>query len=176
MTALGGQALSGTFSIDFSSGKIAPVAGNSTVELSCDAALGQEPLLLYLPVPEGDYPEGFRLDLEDARGNKMSRDIGARTCVAGQLRAMPALAWKTAPGIATAADFAAFAAAVNSGASTQQWENADGVVTLLGDIDFSGVTSWTPVGTGVSTWASNTLTVSGNPFTGHFDGAGRAGP
>ena len=172
LTALGGQALSGTFSIDFSSGKIAPVAGNSTVELSCDAALGQEPLLLYLPVPEGDYPEGFRLDLEDADGNRMSRDIGPRTCVAGQLRAMPALAWKTAPGIATAADFAAFAAAVNSGASTQQWENADGVVTLLGDIDFSGVTSWTPVGTGVSTWASNTLTVSGNPFTGHFDGCG----
>ena len=72
LTALGGQALSGTFSIDFSSGRIAPVAGNSTVELSCDAALGQEPLLLYLPVPEGDYPEGFRLDLEDADGNRMS--------------------------------------------------------------------------------------------------------
>ncbi|MCR5327207.1 MAG: phosphodiester glycosidase family protein [Bacteroidales bacterium] len=175
LTALGGQALSGTFSIDFSSGKITPVAGKNTVGLNCDATLGQEPLLLYLPVPEGDYPDGFRLDLEDAGGNILSRSIGARTCVAGQLRAMPALAWELAPGvpgIASAADFAAFAAAVNSGASTKQWENDEGVVTLLGDIDFSGVTSWTPVGAGVSTWASNALTVSGQPFTGHFNGCG----
>ena len=172
LTALGGQALSGTFNIDFSSGKITPVAGNNTVTLNCNATLGQEPLLLYLPVPEGNYPDGFRLDFEDAGGNVMSRNVGARTCVAGQLRAMPALTWKTAPGIATAADFAAFAEAVNSGSSTKQWENDEGVVTLLGDIDFSGVTSWTPVGTGVSTWASNTLSVSGHPFTGHFNGCG----
>ena len=104
--------------------------------------LGQTPALLYLPVPEGNYPKGFRLELEDADGNRMSRNIGARTCAAGQLRAMPALAWQTARGIANAADFAAFAAAVNSGASTKQWENDEGVVTLLCDIDFSGVTSW----------------------------------
>lgn len=171
LTAVGGQVLSGTFSIDFSSGKIAPVSGVNTVSLSCDTTLGQTPVILYLPVPEGDYPEGFRLDLEDAEGNQMSRNIGARTCVAGQLRAMPALDWRK-PGIASAEDFAAFAAAVNSGASTSQWENDEGVVTLLGDIDFTGVTSWTPVGTGVSTWASNALTVSGHPFTGHFNGCG----
>lgn len=172
LTALGGEVLSGTFSIDFTSGKIAPVSGENTVSLNCDTTLGQTPVMLYLPVPEGNYPEGFRLELEDADGNRMSRNIGARTCTAGQLRAMPALAWQTARGIANAADFAAFAAAVNSGASTKQWENDEGVVTLLCDIDFSGVTSWTPIGEGVSTWASNALTVSGHPFTGHFNGCG----
>ena len=174
LTALGGEVLSGTFSIDFTSGKIAPVSGENTVSLNCNTTLGQTPVMLYLPVPEGNYPKGFRLELEDADGNRMSRNIGARTCVAGQLRAMPALAWQTAHGIASAADFAAFAAAVNSGASTKQWENDEGVVTLLCDIDFSGVTSWTPVGEGVSTWASNALTVSGHPFTGHFNGCGHS--
>lgn len=172
LTALGGETLSGTFSMDFANGKITPLSGINTVVLNCNAALAQEPLMLYLPVPEGTYPEGFRLEFEDANGIILSRTIGARTCVAGQLRAMPSLAWQQDKGIASAADFAAFAAAVNSGASTQQWENEEGVVTLLGDIDFSGVSSWTPVGTGVSTWASNALTISGHPFTGHFNGCG----
>lgn len=76
-------------------------------------------------------------------------------------------------GISTAADFVEFAAAVNAGESFAKWMDAEGKVVLKNDIDMSSVTSWTPVGAGVFTWASNKLTCnSGNPFTGYFDGKG----
>ena len=74
-------------------------------------------------------------------------------------------------GIRDAADFAAFAAAVNAGASTARWENSEGWVNLLADIDFAGVTDWTPVGNAVAPWTSYIPTItSGYAFTGKFDG------
>ena len=74
-------------------------------------------------------------------------------------------------GIRNAADFAAFAAAVNAGQSTAAWENSAGWVNLLADIDFAGVTDWTPVGNAVAPWTSYIPTItSGYAFTGKFDG------
>lgn len=81
----------------------------------------------------------------------------------------------TKGGIATAADLLEFAAAVNAGESFAKWMNSEGKVVLLNDIDMSSVTTWTPIGSAVLTWASNKLTCnSGNPFTGYFDGKGHA--
>lgn len=77
-------------------------------------------------------------------------------------------------GISTAADFVAFAAAVNAGESIAKWMNSEGKVVLNNDIDMASVTEWTPIGAGVFTWASNKLTCnSGNPFVGYFDGQGK---
>ena len=74
-------------------------------------------------------------------------------------------------GIRNAADFAAFAAAVNAGESTARWENEEGWVNLLADIDFTGVTDWTPVGNAVAPWTNyNPVITSGHAFTGKFDG------
>lgn len=47
------------------------------------------------------------------------------------------------PGIATVEDLTAFRDAVNAGESTAQWEDAGGVVSLLGDIDMKDVAGWT---------------------------------
>lgn len=89
--------------------------------------------------------------------------------------AKPMYAFANAGGIATAEDLLAFAAAVNAGESIVNWMNADGKVVLLNDIDMSSVTSWTPVGASVFTWASNALTcTSGKMFTGYFDGQGHS--
>lgn len=78
-------------------------------------------------------------------------------------------------GISTAAELVEFAAAVNAGKSYANWMNADGKIVLLNDIDMSSVTSWTPIGASVFTWASNALTCdSGKMFTGYFDGQGHA--
>lgn len=80
----------------------------------------------------------------------------------------------SAGGISTAADLVEFAAAVNAGESFAKWMDSEGKVVLKNDIDMSSVTSWTPIGVGVYTWASNKLTCnSGNPFTGYFDGKGK---
>jgi len=75
------------------------------------------------------------------------------------------------PGIRTAEDFLAFAAAVNAGESTAEWENEEGWVNLLADIDFTGVENFEPVGHATAPWADyNPVVTEGHPFTGKFDG------
>ncbi len=59
-----------------------------------------------------------------------------------------------APGIRTVEDFMAFAKAVNEGSSTEQWQNEEGWVNLLADLDFSGVTDYVPVGFVTALWTS----------------------
>ena len=74
-------------------------------------------------------------------------------------------------GIWTADDLVEFAAAVNAGETLAPWQNEEGVVVLLDDIDMTGVTTWTPIGDATFALASNALTISsGRPFTGFFDG------
>ena len=76
-----------------------------------------------------------------------------------------------APGIHNVEDFRAFAAAVNAGESTAKWENEEGWVNLLSDLDFAGVTDFVPVGYATAPWENYfPAVVSGNPFTGKFDG------
>ncbi|MBO4446676.1 MAG: hypothetical protein J5764_00960, partial [Bacteroidales bacterium] len=175
--ALGGEQLSGDFSINYATGELTPLSGEnagSVLTLNCDIALGDTPAEIYVPVPPGTYQSGFKVDFTDSEGNVLSRQTGPRTLAAGQLRAMPEVHWSV-NGIASAADFADFASAVNSGASTAQWEDSNGVVNLLSDIDFTGVDSWTPAGLAVVVWASNKLSVaSGHPFEGKFNGRGHS--
>lgn len=61
-------------------------------------------------------------------------------------------------GIQNAEDFTAFAEAVNAGKSTATWENEEGWIILLDDIDFDGISEWIPAG------------CEDHPFTGKFDG------
>ncbi len=62
-------------------------------------------------------------------------------------------------GITSAAGFALFASAVNSGADISEWQQTDGKIVLLNNIDMSGLDSeWTSAGT------------EEHPFTGIFDG------
>ena len=77
-------------------------------------------------------------------------------------------------GIATVEDLTAFRDAVNAGESTAQWEDAGGVVSLLGDIDMKDVAGWTPIGNASYKWEKNLLTIEGNAFKGTFDGQGYA--
>ena len=63
-------------------------------------------------------------------------------------------------GIKTAEDLRKFAEAVNSGRSYDRYRDESGDVVLLSDVDMTGTTEWTPIGT------------AENPFTGKFDGKG----
>ena len=78
-------------------------------------------------------------------------------------------------GIASAADLMGFAAAVNAGASTTRWEDEDGHVILLNDIDMSAIQDWTPIGSisGSGYTVTDPYTTV-NPFMGIFDGKGFA--
>ena len=70
--------------------------------------------------------------------------------------------------IRNAQDLVAFAAGVNAGTGMESMD-----AKLMGEIDMSGVTSWTPIGNCVFSWVSNALTISsGTPYKAHFDGQG----
>lgn len=75
-------------------------------------------------------------------------------------------------GISTAADLVAFASAVNSGASTEEWQNEDGGVCLLTDIDMKDVSDWEPIGNGKFLIDNGAITIEGAQFLGKFDGQG----
>ncbi len=74
-----------------------------------------------------------------------------------------------AGGIRVADDLVAFAAAVNAGESIAEWQDAEGVVKLLDDINMTDVTAWTPIGNGTFV---DQKTVNNPCFTGTFDGQG----
>lgn len=178
---LGGEQVSGDFTIDYTTGTITPTSSadkDKTVKVIVGQALSATPLTVYLPVPPGEYPYGYDIDFVSAENTIMRRRVDPRTLVAGQLRSMPELSFvpNVSPellgGIGSAADFIEFAAAVNAGESTAKWENEDGWVTLLNDIDFAGLENWTPVGYVTAPWGSgyNPAVSAGNPFTGKFDG------
>lgn len=72
-------------------------------------------------------------------------------------------------GITDAEELVKFAKAVSTGASVKRWQNDEGHVVLLADIDLTGVTEWTPIG---SLKAKGSPAYEGNMFTGVFDGQG----
>lgn len=71
-------------------------------------------------------------------------------------------------GISSAAALVAFANAVNAGGSISKWQDSNGEVILLNDIDMSEITSWTPVGKATGNYTTTTA------FSGIFNGKGFA--
>ncbi|MBQ7268637.1 MAG: DUF4886 domain-containing protein [Bacteroidales bacterium] len=172
LAGLGGEQITGDFSIDYETLALTGASdaeADKSLTVNCNVNLA-EPLVLYLPVPAGEYPAGIRVIVTDQNDEIMTREMGPRTLEAGQLRSMPAVTWKV-NGIADAADFAEFSAAVNAGTSIARWENAEGWVNLLADIDFAEVENWIPVGNATAPWTSyNPVVTEGHAFTGKFDG------
>ena len=79
---------------------------------------------------------------------------------------------ESAVGIKSAADLVEFAILVNSGASYAKFQDEAGGVNLLNDIDMSSVTSWTPIGYATCPAGANDAAITGNAFTGRFNGNG----
>ncbi|MDR3220331.1 MAG: hypothetical protein LBU22_15380 [Dysgonamonadaceae bacterium] len=71
-------------------------------------------------------------------------------------------------GISSAAALVAFANAVNAGGSISKWQDNNGEVILLNDIDMAEITSWAPVGNATGNYTAATA------FSGIFNGKGFA--
>lgn len=78
----------------------------------------------------------------------------------------------TQGGISTAAEMVDFALAVNNGEDISRFQNAQGKIVLLNDIDLSSIRTWIPIGRATTSWSSELNIGYGHPFTGHFDGQG----
>ena len=151
--------------------------GDKAIDVACSKTLTTStPAEFYLFVPAGDQENlKLTLTLQEVAGFKSEVKYGRTgTLSLARNKVLPIsldVNGKQPKGIATAADFKAFAAAVNAGESTAEWENAEGWVNLLNDIDFDGVDDFIPVGYVTAPWVSSVPTISeGNPFTGKFDG------
>ena len=179
---LADEQVSGDFSLDYTTGKLTALPGgpaDKTLKVIVNKALSATPLTVYMPVPPALYSNGFKVVFNGADGKSMTCSASSRTFVAGELCTMDPVAYvpdsevePSLGGIRNAQDFLEFAAAVNAGLPTSNWENEEGWVTLLDDIDFEGVTSWTPVGNAVAPWTSYNpaLPEGQKAFTGKFDG------
>ena len=163
---------------------VTAAASSNTMKINLPASADpKQAMTVQVPVGRFSTSSGLKVTLEtsDDTYSKVIYKTGVTTfeekggVFFAKHLAKPMYAFAKAGGIATAADLAAFAAAVNAGESIAQWMNAEGKVVLLGDIDMSSVTSWTPIGASAFNWASNALSLtSGNMFTGYFDGQGYA--
>ncbi len=76
-------------------------------------------------------------------------------------------------GIADVSAFMEFIRSVNAGASTTRWENADGEVCLLADIDLTGI-EWTPIGNASGEGSGTPAYSFINAFKGKFNGKGHS--
>lgn len=176
LRGLGGEQLSGDFSIDFSTLALTGASdaeADKVVKLNVNQALSATPLVLYIPIPAGNYASGYQIDILNTEGGVMRKAVSARTISAGQLREMEALVFEVnvsedpnIGGIPSAKELKDFAAAVNDGRSISRWLNTAGEVELLADIDLGGE-EWTPIGNAAVTSAH---AFTGNAFTGVFDG------
>ncbi len=136
-----------------------------------------KPYTLKFPVGRFDSPDGLKCTLATEDGKTYSKNIykaGVKTysekdgVFSSKHMAKALYAMGPAGGIRVADDLIAFAAAVNSGADISEWQDSEGVVKLLDDIDMTGV-DWTPIGNGTFK-----KTVTGAAFTGKFDGQGHS--
>ena len=176
LKGLGGEQLCGDYAIDF---KTLALTGSSSadvdkaVKINVNQALSATPIIVYIPIPAGEYTSGYQVDILDTEGGLMRKSVSARTVKAGELREMEALAFAVnvsedpnIGGIPDAKEFKDFAAAVNDGRSISRWLNNAGEVELLADIDLGGE-EWIPVGNASVTTSHE---ITGNAFTGVFNG------
>ena len=180
LKGLNKEQVSGEFGINYVSHALtgkSTAAADKEVKIVVGQALSAEPVIVYIPIPAGEYTSGYQVDFIDSEDKIMRKSVSARTLNAGELRVMPELAFApnydptpvtSIGGIPDAAELKAFAEAVNAEESIARWLNEAGEVELLADIDLGGE-EWTPIGNGSVTTVH---VISGVAFTGVFDGKG----
>lgn len=172
-----------TGTVDPATLALTPAADGTGTKLTLDFPEGADltkPQTVKFPVGRFTSPAGLKLTLTTADDKTYTKNVyksGIRTynekdgMFSARHLAKALYAFAPPGGIWTADDLVEFAAAVNAGETLAPWQNEEGVVVLLDDIDMTGVTTWTPIGDATFALASNALTIStGRPFTGFFDG------
>ena len=142
VVATGGEALSGTYAINFEAATIAPLAGKDLIRVT-DVVAANGVATVVVAVPAGDYSKGFTVKVADKTNGVMTKSLKAAgaTVEAGVVYAMPQLTYAataTETLICSAADLQAFIAAANGG-DFSAYVSADGQVKFGADIDLTGV-------------------------------------
>lgn len=136
LQTVGGQAISGVYSVDYQNAEIRAIAGQSVIRIM-DVPYGADnKAVVYIAVPAGKYEGGFTVTVTGADGKSMTKKASKITDVpAGYLVNMPEFTYtgtaRSEVVITSAAELVEFATVYNSG--------FDGVALLGNDIDMTGV-------------------------------------
>lgn len=136
LQTVGGQAISGVYSVDYQNAEIRAIAGQSVIRIM-DVPYGADnKAVVYIAVPAGKYEGGFTVTVTGADGKCMTKKASKITDVpAGYIVSMPEFTYagtaRSEVVITSAAELVEFAKVYNSG--------FDGVALLGNDIDMTGV-------------------------------------
>lgn len=154
VVAAGGEAISGTYAINYKEATIAPKAGKDIIRVT-DVVAKDGVATVVVAVPAGEYSKGFEVKIKDNANGVMTKSLKAAGAVveAGTVYAMPEVAYAataTETEITTVADLQAFIAAANTVVEVAEgetapctysaWVSDDGEVKLGADLDLTGVT------------------------------------
>lgn len=143
ITTTGGEAISGTFAIDYKGATISPLAGKNIIRVT-DVVAADGKATVVVAVPAGEYAQGFAVKVQDKNNGIMTKTLKSAGAVveAGVIYNMPELAYAataTETLIMTAADLVDFVTLANGADGYAKWTNADGEVKFGADIDLTGV-------------------------------------
>ena len=98
LTALGGEAISGTFAVDYQAATISPLAGKDVIRVSSADGIPYvgDKAEVVIAVPAGTYAKGFGVKIVDASGKAMVKSAFTATGIdvpAGVLLNMPELTY-----------------------------------------------------------------------------------
>lgn len=98
LTALGGEAISGTFAVDYQAATISPLAGKDVIRVSSAEGIPYvgDKAEVVIAVPAGKYAKGFGVKIVDASGKAMVKSAFTATGIdvpAGVLLNMPELTY-----------------------------------------------------------------------------------
>lgn len=144
LTALGGEAISGTFAVDYKAATIAPLAGKDLIRVSSADGIpyvdGKASVII--AVPAGEYAKGFNVKVVDAAGKAMEKKAFTAQGIAvpaGILLNMPEF---TYTGVAQSVISVTNAAELQAALAQFQLEVVPEVlphIVLEADIDLAGV-------------------------------------
>lgn len=143
VVANGGEAISGTFNIDYKGAAINALAGKDIIRVT-DVTATDGVATVVIAVPAGEYTKGFTVKVQDSSNGTMTKSLkgAGATVEAGVIYTMPQLSFAkttTETLIMNANDLVDFIALANGSTGYDKWVNADGEVKLGADIDLTGV-------------------------------------
>lgn len=144
VVANGGEAISGTFNIDYKGAAINALAGKDIIRVT-DVVATDGVATVVVAVPAGEYTKGFTVKVQDSSNGTMTKSLkgAGATVEAGVIYTMPQLSFAkttTEALIMNANDLVDFITLVNGEKPFDKWVNADGEVKLGADIDLTGIT------------------------------------
>ncbi len=144
VVANGGEAISGTFNIDYKGAAINALAGKDIIRVT-DVTATDGVATVVIAVPAGEYTKGFTVKVQDSSNGTMTKSLkgAGATVEAGVIYTMPQLSFAkttTETLIMNANDLVDFIALANGDAGYDKWVNSDGEVKLGADIDLTGIT------------------------------------